>query len=1539
MKQYILALRSLDFVKSGKNWSTDAIDLYNNNSYTNYSITRSRFGIDTIGDKTFVGTKVIADATPTVVVGGATPVTVTNYGEIVKETGVIKYNKFYYDEISGQYYIFNLIDDASPYYVLDRESVDLDLYRFIDTSSTIDILNYKGAFTNVNGTDEPIFTLKVYESESPSGPWMLSSVSSEIGTLFIQDAKRYCKLELEIESELQSSDVENFGFVLILEVAIADPITPVLSNSAKNILNRFPSWMKLYEDSIDQATPNNYIPQTVGGQFINALVSDYPENFEKQKNLFELDKTITTADANQLSWIYSTTDVSPSHLRVTGDNVPLVRLNKIEDLYEARENDYCYYFNVIDREIITIKLFTYLSVDGSILEQTPALKWNWFDEFGTRVGLKRLYLEENSNFKLRILDVYKNLPSVNEENFKVTLRRELDIWSAYGATPDSDYLGATPEVIEISDMENSTPYFSYSGKALKPFKDFVKNINEKYPVNWGYVKWQNGYWDYAGEDQTGVGRIEAVYDESASPLGKYYQPGVGDINDALLISRKPFEEDVEINSKFRAYGFEKVDTRLEYSPVEVAYEYYGSYRQEVYENEAATVNFRYAVDMPVHGSYVSAKTFYADITVNPANAYSPTHPASPEYNLVPIFDDQGYTLAEHTFYDISNNDPYSNSSSPLFSTKINLYEANKLSATPLVTSSSYNLKFADATPVTSSVGQPVNVTKEYFSITSANVKVVSNKYNKVSKTFYTSPKIPGNAVINFNNDNDLNEDVELDRSFIHNNVVFPPGATPLYVHIDNDIPFGFLSYQDPDAYIAQEYLGYGGVSNSYSLSDYYFVPSSPNIIASFVEPNFATPDQHFGYINTVGSTANYYFASLKYPYGSTPNKIILSTGESSSYPLEVDEWASFTADTENIIEGSVNRHGVVRTDPDNKDNNFTKNSNVVGKYDLSYDDFGINPEDYLITKIEPVNNNESVNLTIPSQFVYRDTDDQTFFPKSIIEDSNNNINGIEVSAEYVPTYDSFIHTGWYSQEEQDYYIYSSPVEEYHVTPGFNIVLDGVSRQGAPLIVERTIQGSTPVQLREVAFYNAATPSHINISNEEIIYANASNNIYLGYENIYDVTVVDNTTGYTLIANGSSQTNEVEVFSSATPSIKGRDYTVTYKVADSYAVDNDFYDIENEKYTSKLIFDSTPSSNVSYSVVYESSIVENSTPISLTVNPLKLWDQEGFVYLSHNDYNFSSAIVELNPSYIIDIYEDIMSMTINSLDVNGNAKPYQTFRITGDYVSSEEEYITTDINGFAHTIIRYSGATPSSTPGSYILVEGVENGSPEASENSQTEGYSNYVNFDIVTNYDSRNNIKAIVDTPSILADGIGTQYIRGIITSPATPISNNIVYWRKGRTVSDVFDATPYSDYVVSNERGEFTVGPIVVENSTNPGFWIVAVETEHSTTVNQDPNTVSGDIVYWNEKYDNLNYHISNAIIYNPNVLLNQGVEMYSTPNFTVNYNDGTNATPSTITPNWIPPKWYPLNRYDQYQMGLLGYVADEVQTYNNLINDYEEE
>jgi hypothetical protein len=146
MKQFVIALRSSDFSKSGKNWSTEAIDLYHNRWYTNYSSFRSRYGLDVIGDKTFVGTEIIPDATPTITVLGETPISVTDYGEVVKDPNVITYNTFTYDEQSGEYFIFNLLESSPQYYILQSSSVDAELYRFVDTSSQVDILSYKRSF-------------------------------------------------------------------------------------------------------------------------------------------------------------------------------------------------------------------------------------------------------------------------------------------------------------------------------------------------------------------------------------------------------------------------------------------------------------------------------------------------------------------------------------------------------------------------------------------------------------------------------------------------------------------------------------------------------------------------------------------------------------------------------------------------------------------------------------------------------------------------------------------------------------------------------------------------------------------------------------------------------------------------------------------------------------------------------------------------------------------------------------------------------------------------------------------------------------------------------------------------------------------------------------------------------------------------------------------------------------------------------------------------------------------------------------------------
>ena len=1327
-----------------------------------------------------------------------------------------------------------------------------------------------------------------------------------------------------------------FGFVLLVEVAIANPIPPVISSTTKKILSRFPSWMKLFEDSIEDATPDVQMPQTVAGKFLNALVSDSAENFEKQVNIYQLDRGISTADINQADWIYTCFDVPASISRVVGDGVVLSRVDSIVDLYDSLIDDYCYYYSGLDRNIITKKLFKTLIADSITYDQVPTLKWNWFDEYGARVGIKRLYLETNANFKNRILDVYKNPPGTTTEAIKKTLRRELDLWTAFGTTPDSNYVGATPEILEIEDIENSTPYFDFDGNPTDEFKRFVKELNEKYPVNLGYVKWGQGFWDYAGEKQTGVGRITASYEES-TPLGDYYQPGVADADDAKIIIREPFENEIEINSRFKAIGSRFNGIEDYYSPIKVGYQYYGSYYQDYYDNESATLNLRYMLDLPVHGSYATPTVFYSDVIVYPKNKYSPTNQASPEFNVVNIFDQDGYAYKEYVFRDLLTNSLYLDTSATPDNNRVNYYYSTKAHATPQSGSSNFRLEFYGSTPFTETVNQSINLSTPNFNNGGANLKVLSKIYNVKRARFITDPKLSSEFLMNSINDTTSIDDYVLDQQVIHNSLVFPPGATPEYVYIENVEPTG---YEISDSiYLSPEYSGYGGLSQS-NLID-YLIPSSPNIIAQYVNANFATPDQHFGYIDTDSGTVNYYFVELKYPYDSTPDSIVFTTGLSSTpvYPFKIDQWEYFEEFSTPMIEGTINKNGVIRSDPNNWDETFTKNSNIVGRYSLTYDTFNLDKDNDYIEKIEVVNDTDGVELYVSDQYVTVDYEESPldWLSNTITEFDGGILSGVQVSAKYNGIYSSYINTGWYSQHEEDYYIYSTPISETFATPGFDLLLSDVIRQGAPIIINRL--HASPTELMQVAFYDEASPTSISITNNEVIKANKSNNLYFGFEDIYNVNVYDSVTGYQVLSEAQSTSNYVEVFSQATPVVFGREYLTDYKVKNSYTVDNDYYDSNDHKYKTKIEFDSTPESFYSYEIIYEGSAFGHSTPISLEIDPMKIWDDEGFVYLSHSDYNFSSFEIKLSPNYISDNSSEIMFLNVISLDQNGNVKPYQTFSISGSLTTTNQAYYTTDINGFASARIYYSGPIPAVDSIGTIQISGIQNGSPNAHINSQTEGYQKQITFDITTIYNNSVDLRAISDNLVITADGVSENYIYGYVSEGATPAPDKVVYWRKGRTVYDTFESTPYYDYVTTDTSGKFTIGPFTTNNGIEPGIWFVSVETENAATVNYSPTTIAGDIVYWYEKYDNLNYYYENSLLYTSDVLYGQSEDLYSTPIFTVNYNDGEYSTPYSSTPNWLPPKWYPLNRHTQYLMGLLGSTPYYVNSYSQLMNEYEED
>lgn len=134
MKTYFLALRNQDFTITSNVWKTGSIDLYSNKFYTNYSVYRSQYGNNLMGDYRFTGTTVIPNATPTI--SGAH--TVTNYGEILNDQDYGEYYIFDYDEQEGSFFYYDT-EYATPHRILNPSQY-LSVPRFVDTTSNVDIV-------------------------------------------------------------------------------------------------------------------------------------------------------------------------------------------------------------------------------------------------------------------------------------------------------------------------------------------------------------------------------------------------------------------------------------------------------------------------------------------------------------------------------------------------------------------------------------------------------------------------------------------------------------------------------------------------------------------------------------------------------------------------------------------------------------------------------------------------------------------------------------------------------------------------------------------------------------------------------------------------------------------------------------------------------------------------------------------------------------------------------------------------------------------------------------------------------------------------------------------------------------------------------------------------------------------------------------------------------------------------------------------------------------------------------------------------------
>ena len=168
MKSFLLSFNAYDFSKNEKVWTTQAIDLYANKYYTNFSNKRSRTGLNILGDYKFVGTEKTGDI---FIYIDSTEYASPSYLYLNESPEASPTFLVYTDPNFENYSLATPTVENSVYQTnygeIVADAATPDILRFVDTSSRVDIRSFRGAFTNnYGGLEQVYYSLNVYESDS-----------------------------------------------------------------------------------------------------------------------------------------------------------------------------------------------------------------------------------------------------------------------------------------------------------------------------------------------------------------------------------------------------------------------------------------------------------------------------------------------------------------------------------------------------------------------------------------------------------------------------------------------------------------------------------------------------------------------------------------------------------------------------------------------------------------------------------------------------------------------------------------------------------------------------------------------------------------------------------------------------------------------------------------------------------------------------------------------------------------------------------------------------------------------------------------------------------------------------------------------------------------------------------------------------------------------------------------------------------------------------------------------------------------------------
>lgn len=1671
MKTYFLRLKDVDFTVTDGRWVSEAIDLYDNDalasmatpSYVNYSTTHSAYGTNLIGDNTWTGLNIIDDsASPNII-------TESGYvkdGRFVDTTGSINVTTW---EITYNNFSFNDIKSSISFYYTD-------LYT----------LNFPDEWPSVG----PI--------EYPKG-------------IYLTNAPRYGRLVLDLESE---KDITNISFDLYVRIRISKPVVTPLYGRTSSIVRKFPEWMEIRKDSEVPATPSLATPTTIAGSFINAISGEWLEDIIEDVGYIQLQSFIESADTGQLAWTYVSNGVPDIFAQVIGDGTLLSRSDDVIDFTETSEDDDVFYWDEYKNIIYTRKVYENLYIDDVLYGQVASQVWNWFDEHGLALDLERHTGETNDSFKKRIIDVYKNKPGVGIESFKLALRRELNLWLYDGATPDSSYLGATPEVLEVGDVLNDSQFMGPDGLPTEKLIKLIDYLAETYPTTWGYFKWDEAYWDIDGTDSLGFGVLPYRYDPG--PLSpENTQSGIGDDLDLYVYKPNVNTGVKEFDVSVTARGFTKTFVD-DYAPINMQVDIYGRAEKQVYSvpetefwlNFLATMSDgkQYRANLEVRiddlisnedpgflGASATIPLVEIDRLFPQINWYDleleryiNSYATSMQAKLTDITGTYVFQMPRDSVFNSNNpklqvgesisfyaGDSYIfgiiediSQSSNFYGNEIDLFDyltVSDITYSGDLTSSNWTIPWyiyiinEQATPafmvdnvkvgfgkyelIPDDVIQSIDyqyffydyaspTSDKYYAIFAFNAGDIDAATPFVSlyqdivlhrlsglirgSVYYIDTDVAGSSadpvVVEAKQiavENNYDEYLLLEMSCvagdwkssagweIWNNGYYgfdqyPEANLTTYLSdgLDRATPSNYMEAQSatPGSYIESDLASFPsvvvGLEDNSIVTDYpwesdaqtyyvtinqgsasssqsswtTFIPEilwDPYISATptkdiFVELLTANEDGYFGafskdalgnsvfipkeniYVNGSNSWIN------RNTYDATPDmdeeryvivldplteeiEITVDYTGLVDYPAQRLIYEPFEETISSIESGFVDENGPwrngIKPKPGQQNYGFTI-------LELDRNDFSIpNNTDYIVTWIGVSSSNDRVIVWLDQNTVQPAVNPEWVYgpgyPSNSIVELNSSgsysytpiIVRAKLKSDINEQWNPQVHSGWFYNGNDEYYMYVDPIDEI-ASPGTqgstlnHFYSQKVVRQGAPVIVKAL--GSTPSEMRRVSFFDDSI--NLSLKNSQFVYGTGTENLYLAYEDIYDATVTDTTTGTTLINAGTSYDNTLNI---GETSLSNHIYRVDYKLRNSYYVDNEFIDASgNQK--SKFVFSSTPSSATPFSVTYEGSVFDPATPVDIPLNPFHTIIDEGFVFLSLNEYEAATPQIRISPGVLVADGKDYAIVSIYSIDKYGNPKPNQGYIVETNFGVFQETGINystvmTNNDGFAFlTLVAENGSTLESATVS--IYKGVEDWllttiditdltdiesytAPGIDTAGFSEGDLDSLGIEDVSvggigtlvaqmpfSIESRNvedhKMYTLVDPSSIPADGVSATSVYGkVLDSSGNPVPYAYVSYKKGRSIYEIFtntDATPTvgpdaspsatplwpnSGKVLADSSGVFRIGPFVASTPNQPGYWFVSTES-FSSSPSGSWDAV-GDVVFWQEyppKFNSVN-------------------------------------------------------------------------------------